>query len=180
MVGTKGRQGKGFTLIELLIVIVIISLLAALLLPALMKALCSSRQGAAASTISQVAQACKSYELDWAVFPPGKGSGSKDMVSYLSKKGAKQLAYFEFPPEQLDNGNLINPVFGAEGDPPSNWIHYRNNVAGQTGSNRPAPGSTGPGGAPYIHVNSFDIWCAGCDHSGSSPPPTSAYSVKYE
>ena len=180
MMGTKGRQGKGFTLIELLIVIVIISLLAALLLPALMKALCSSRQGAAASLVNQLAQACKAYELDYAVYPPGKGADSKDLVSYLSKKGAKQLSYFDFTPEMLDNGNVINPVFGAEGDPPSNWIHYRNNIAGQTGSNRAQPGQSGPGGAPYVHVNSFDIWCAGCDFSGATPPPTAAYSVKYE
>jgi len=180
MVGAKGRQGKGFTLIELLVVIVIISLLAALLLPALMKALCTSRQGTASALVSQLAQACKSYELDFAIYPPGKGSGSKDMVNYLSKKGAKQLTYFEFPPEMLDNGNVINPVFGVDGEAPSNWIHYRNNIAGQTGSNRPTPGSSGPGGAPYVHVNSFDIWCAGCDFSGTPPPPTAAYSVKYE
>ena len=107
-------------------------LVAALLLPALMKALCSARQGAAASLVSQLAQACKSYELDFAVYPPGKGSGSKDLATYLSKKGAKQLSYFEFSPEMLDNGNVINPVFGAEGEAPSNWVHYRNNIAGQT------------------------------------------------
>jgi hypothetical protein len=155
-----------------------------LLLPALMKALCNSRQGAAQSLISQLAQASKSYELDYAVYPPGKGVGSTDLVTYLSKKGAKQLSYFEFSPEMTDGptgtGNVINPVFGVEGEPPSNIIHYRNNIAGQTGSSRPTPGSSGPGGAPYVHVSSFDIWCAGCDFAANPSPPTAAYSVKYE
>ena len=178
--GKTARRGTGFTLIELLIVIVIISLLAALLLPALMKALCNSRQGAAASLVSQLAQACKAYELDFAVYPPGKGTGSKEMVNFLQRKGAKQLSYFEFQLDQLDQGNIVNPVFGREGDPPSNWIHYRNNIAGTTAATRPTPGSAGPGGAPYVHVNSFDIWCAGCDYATNPPPPTAAYSVKYE
>src|SRR5258706_2993226 len=126
-IGMKGRRGKGFTLIELLIVIVIISLLAALLLPALMKALCNARAGTAAALISQLAQAAKDYELDYAVFPPGKGKDSKDLAFYLQKKGAKQMQYFEFNPDMLDNGNIVNPVFGKDGDPPSNWIYYRNN-----------------------------------------------------
>jgi len=181
--GNWGRRSKGFTLIELLIVVVIISLLAALLLPALMKALCNARQGTASSLISQLAQACKAYELDYAVYPPGKGQGSKDMVFALQKKGAKQLPYFDFPPDLLDGtaGNVINPVWGKDGDPPSNQIHYRNNIAekkpGQAG---PQAGTMGPGGAPYYKVTSFDMWCAGCDYSGSSPAPTSTYSVRYE
>src|SRR3954471_7625409 len=92
----RERRSSGFTLIELLIVIVIISLLAALLLPALMKALCTARAGAAQSLISQLAQAAKAYELDYAVYPPGKGQDSKDLAFYLQKKGAKQMQYFEF------------------------------------------------------------------------------------
>src|SRR5262245_65735809 len=110
--GNWGRRSKGFTLIELLIVVVIISLLAALLLPALMKALCNARQGTASALISQLAQACKAYELDYAVYPPGKGQGSKDMVFALQKKGAKQMPYFDFQPDMLDGqaGNVVNPV----------------------------------------------------------------------
>ena len=183
--GNEGRRSKGFTLIELLIVVVIISLLAALLLPALMKALCNARQGTASSLISQLAQACKAYEMDYAVYPPGKGQGSKDMVNALSKKGAKQLPYFDFPPDLLDgtppNGNVVNPVWGKEADAPSNLVHYRNNIAekrpGQAG---PQAGTMGPGGAPYYKVTSFDMWCAGCDYQGSAPAPTAAYSVRYE
>src|SRR5258706_13863136 len=100
--GMKRRPGKGFTLIELLIVIVIISLLAALLLPALMKALCNARAGTASSLISQLSQAAKAYELDYAVYPPGDGKDSKNLSYYLDKKGAKQMSYFEFQPDMRD------------------------------------------------------------------------------
>jgi prepilin-type N-terminal cleavage/methylation domain-containing protein len=188
--GMKGRQGKGFTLIELLIVIVIISLLAALLLPALMKALCSARSGTAASLISQLSQACKAYELDYAVYPPGQGKDSKDLAFYLQKKGAKQMAYFEFNPEQLDQGNIINPVWGKDGEPPSNWVYYRNNKGSSMGAGAGSgsgggkgsgsSGGGGAGGAPVLHPNSFDMWCAGCDYSGASAAGTAAWSVKYE
>lgn len=183
--GTMGRRARGFTLIELLIVIVIIAILAALLLPAIMKALCNAKSGTASALISNLAQAAKSYELDFAVFPPGKGKDSKDLAYYLQKKGAKQLPYFEFNPEQLDQGNIINPVFGQDGEPPSNWIYYRNN--------RPSGSGTGPGSGsgntanqqapagqcPILHPSSFDIWCAGCDFTPGSAP-AAQWSVKYE
>lgn len=190
--GSTGRSGRGFTLIELLIVIVIIAILAALLLPALMRALCTARSGTASALISQLSQACKAYELDFAVYPPGKGVGSKDMAFYLQKKGARQLQYFEFNPEQLDDGNILNPVWGKDGEPPANWIHYRNNAmmklpAARGVQGAAPPKSTGsaapvgaPGQAPILHPNSFDMWCAGCDFDASGGHPTSAWSVKYE
>jgi len=179
--GMKGSKIKGFTLIELLIVIVIISLLAALLLPALMKALCNARAGTASSLISQLSQAAKTYELDFAVFPPGTGKDSKDLAFYLQKKGAKQMTYFEFNTDMLDQGNVINPVWGKEGEPPTNWIYYRNNAASRRpGAPAPAAGTSGAGGAPVLHPSSFDMWCAGCDYSGNAPAPTAAWSIKYE
>lgn len=187
--GIRGRRGKGFTLIELLIVVVIIALLAALLLPALMKALCNARQGAASSLISQLAQACKAYELDYAVYPPGVGKGSSDMVFYLQKKGAKQMPYFEFASDMIDTGtkNVINPVFGNDGDPITSFIYYRNNrVRNAPGGGRPGgggsgggSGGSGAGGSPVLHPNSFDIWCAGCDYTAGGNPQA-AWSVKYE
>ena len=177
---TRERRGSGFTLIELLIVIVIISLLAALLLPALMKALCNARQGAASSLISQLAQASKAYELDYAVYPPGKGQDSKDLAFYLQKKGAKQMQYFEFAPDMLDQGNILNPVYGKDGEPPSIWIYYRNNQISAKAGGVQKPGQNATQSAPVLHPNSFDMWCAGCDYRGDPPPPAAAWSVKYE
>jgi prepilin-type N-terminal cleavage/methylation domain-containing protein len=185
--GILGRRRKGFTLIELLIVVVIIALLAALLLPALMKALCNARAGTASSLVSQLAQACKAYELDYAVYPPGTGKGTADMVFYLQKKGAKQMPYFEFGTDMIDSGtkNVINPVFGNDGDPQSSFVYYRNNrKSGGSGSGSGSGSGGGAGGggsgtAPVLHPSSFDIWCAGCDYvPGGSPQ--AAWSVKYE
>jgi len=177
---TRERRSSGFTLIELLIVIVIISLLAALLLPALMKALCTARAGAAQTLISQLAQAAKAYELDYAVYPPGKGQDSKDLAFYLQKKGAKQMQYFEFAPDMLDQGNILNPVYGKDGEPPSIWIYYRNNqISGKAGGAQKA-GQNATQSAPVLHPNSFDMWCAGCDYRGDPPPPAAAWSIKYE
>jgi prepilin-type N-terminal cleavage/methylation domain-containing protein len=182
--GRTQRGRTGFTLIELLIVIVIISLLAALLLPALMKALCNARQGTASSLISQLAQASKAYELDYAVYPPGKGTDSKDLAFYLQKKGAKQMQYFEFNPDMLDQGNIVNPVWGRDGEPPMTWIYYRNNQMVKVGTGmKGAPAKAGAAatlGAPVLHPNSFDMWCAGCDYRGDPPPAAAAWSVKYE
>ena len=177
----RERRVSGFTLIELLIVIVIISLLAALLLPALMKALCTARAGTAASLISQLGQAAKSYELDYAVYPPGKGVDSKDLAFYLQKKGAKQMQYFEFNPDMLDNGNILNPVWGRDGEPPMTWIYYRNNqLANVKGAAGAKPGAAAALGAPIVHPSSFDMWCAGCDYRGDPPPVAAAWSIKYE
>ena len=187
--GILKRRGKGFTLIELLIVVVIIALLAALLLPALMKALCNSRAGAAASLLNQLAQACKAYELDYAVYPPGNGKGSSDMVFYLQKKGAKQMPYFEFALDMIDTGtkNVINPVYGNDGDPLSSFVYYRNNRANKSSGTGGSGGSGGTGGsggaagtAPVLHPSSFDIWCAGCDYAAGGSNPQAAWSVKYE
>jgi len=178
----RERRKSGFTLIELLIVIVIISLLAALLLPALMKALCNARQGAASSLLSQLAQASKAYELDYAVYPPGNGMDSKLLAFYLQKKGAKQMQYFEFAPDMLDpaSGNIINPVYGMDGEPIATWIYYRNNQMTKKTAAAHKAGSPAVQGAPILHPNSFDMWCAGCDYRGEPPPPAAAWSVKYE
>src|SRR5262245_66296445 len=106
--GLKFRWG--FTLVELLIVIVIIALIAALLLPAILKALCSARQGTAEHLVDQLSQAAKAYELDYAIYPPGKGDGTKELAFYLQKKGPKKNSYFEFTLDMLSNGHVINPV----------------------------------------------------------------------
>ena len=162
--GFRPRKESGFTLIELLVVIVIICLIAALLLPAILKALCSARAGTAAHLISQLDQATESYQIDYAVYPPGAGDGTKDLVSALSKSGPKKMKYFEFPADFLiTSGDVFNPVWADAGDPTIGKIYYRLN----------AKGSGGGGGGnqpPVMRPSKFDMWCAGCDYTSSVAP----------
>jgi type II secretion system protein G len=197
---TKVRAGRrGFTLVELLVVIVIIGLIAALLLPALMKSMCSARAGAATALINQLAQASQMYNQDFAVYPPGKGDGSKELAHALTSKGARKLQYFEFIPDMLFNGHVINPVWGKDGEPPSHIIFYRNNQttilstgASPVGATAPKSGTKPPagakpvvatptavpGGPPVLKKSSFDMWSAGCDFQPEVPQ--SHWGVRYE
>ncbi len=167
--GPKGR--RGFTLIELLVVIVIISLIAALLLPAIVKAMCTARAGTAEHMIDQLSQAAKSYELDHAVYPPGDGSGSKDLVYYMEQKGPKRTPYFDFAPDMKQGGHVVNPVW-PDGAPPSHIIYYRNNIkpggAAPPGGGGGGGGGGGAGGPPVYHKSGVDMWCAGCNFDAAN------------
>lgn len=163
-----GGARRGFTLIELLVVVVIIGLLAALLLPAIVKAICSAKQGTAESLIDNLSQAAKAYEFDYAVYPPGDGNGSADLVYRLKQPGPKKLAYYEFTQDMLDPAGkgVLNPVWPNEGYP-QNVIHYRNNVASGAGG---GGGGGGGAGAPTVrNTKSFDMWCAGCSYNTGNP-----------
>lgn len=189
-----GLKRSGFTLVELLIVIVIIGIIAGLVLPAIFKAMCAARAGSAETLISQLSQAIKAYEFDNAVYPPGRGTGSKELAYHLQKKGAKGSGYFELKGHLNEAGDIINPVW-PDGEPPSNVLHYRNNVMTPAQAAPPTPQGPGakkapakpspqpaakptapgappappPGQPPIYHKNSFDLWCAGCDFSPDKP-----------
>jgi type II secretion system protein G len=163
--GLRPRKESGFTLIELLVVIVIICLIAALLLPAILKALCSARAGTAAHLISQLDQAAEAYQLDYAVYPTGSGTGTKDLVYALSQSGPKKQKYFEFPVDLLTTGgDVVNPVW-SDGDPAIAMIYYRLNVK-QGGA---PPGGGGGNQPPPQRKSKFDMWCAGCDYTTADP-----------
>lgn len=160
-----GRGSKGFTLIELLIVIVIVMLLAALLLPALIKALCNGRAATAQHLISQLELGADQYEKAYGIYPPGKGDGSKELAYYLQKKGPRNQQFFEFQQDQLTSGNVVNPVHGADAEPPTNIIYYRMNVS-IGGQQAPPPAAGQP---PVRNKSRFDIWAAGCNYTSGAP-----------
>ena len=86
----KRPRRSGFTLVELLVVIVIIALLAALLLPAIMKALCSAREGTMKAMFSQLKNAATMYENDQGAYPPSNVAFESSMlVRTLKKSGAR-------------------------------------------------------------------------------------------
>jgi prepilin-type N-terminal cleavage/methylation domain-containing protein len=168
---TGGRR-RGFTLIELLVVVVIIGLLAALLLPAIIRAICAARQGAAEHLVDNITQALTNYQFDYAVYPAGNGDGSFEVVNRLEKQGPKKVAYFEFQLDAKCGKGVINPVWPV--DPSAgtisneNIINYRCNV--------PAPSGGGGAGMPTLrNTKSFDMWCAGCNYYGGGP--TAAWEV---
>ncbi len=99
--------------------------------------------GTASHLISQLDQAIESYATDYGAYPPGGGSGSRELVEYLSRKGPRKHKYFEFQQDLLNGGSVLNPVW-SDGDRPANIIHYR------------CPGVFRPG--------RFDLWAA--DSSG--------------
>ena len=92
------------------------------------------RRMTAASLLGQLHQAVRSYELDWAEYPPGDGNGSRDLVEALYG-GIKKPCIFDFEPppdareEGLRDGHITNPI-----DPAAPWpfgiVHYRRNPRG--------------------------------------------------
>lgn len=108
----------------------------------------NAREGTAKHLIDQLGQAAKTYELDWGLYPPGCGHGSAGLVTALASQGPKRVAYFDFPPEMLAGGHVVNPVWeGREGG--LGVIHYRNNLQPIT---CPHP--------PPIPASAFDLWAA--------------------
>ena len=138
----------GFTLVELLVVIVIISLLAALLLPAILRALCSGRQGAASHLIDGLSQASEMYYQDTATYPPGNGSGTASLAAALQSWGPKKQAYFEFKADMLDpSGDVVSPVGSNE------VLYFKNQRVNW-------PGNLSDASAH--NKQSFDFWCRDC------------------
>lgn len=146
-------RSRGFTLVELLVVILIVSVLASLLLPLIGQAIRAAHEAAAETLVSQLVQAVTVYGHDTAAYSPGDGSGSKDLVKALGRPGAKGMPYLAISDEMLTpEGDLINPA-QADGEPPLNIIHYRNN----RGRKRGADGIGRPG---VSASREFDVWCA--------------------
>ncbi len=143
------KRRDGFTLVELLVVIVIIALLAALLLPAIMKALCTGRQGSQRGLFEQLTTAAKMYETDNGGFPPSNAAFESHMLAKpLKRSTARQSSYFEFKPEMLDENENIMSVIHVD-DP----VKYRN-CAVNSKTNQKDPDQHNKRG--------IDLWCMDC------------------
>src|SRR5258706_10254281 len=137
--GMSTSRPRGFTLVELLVVILIITVLASLLIPVLLHVLNVVREGAAETLVSQLIQSVTVYEHDQAAFPPGDGSGTRELVTALRKPGAKGMPYLAISEDMLTpEGDLINPAL-KDGEPPLNILHYRNTRGGKRGPDLPGP-----------------------------------------
>ena len=139
----------GFTLVELLVVIVIIGILAAILLPAISKAICASRDAGARTIIGHLDVALTQYHNDFGIYPPGDGSGSKDLVTTLKSEGPRKQPYYEFKDDDIDsNGNLRSPVIIDD------YFKYRENESKKTKT------------ADMHRKNYYDIWLKSCKDNG--------------
>lgn len=131
------KKQKGFTLVELLVVIAIIGILAAILLPSLGGAKTRALRAKAQSTISQLSQAIKNYQMDWGVYIPDGQAGnsatgpwtyeSRTLIAYLDgdtstytniggNNGGKNLKvqYYEFSPKEIGVGVNATPYNGTQ------------------------------------------------------------------
>src|SRR5260221_627180 len=74
---------KGFTLVEILVVITIITLLVSLLVVLIANIIDRARYAKTAATIKLLDEACKTYHLDFGVYPPNDKSGSASLHHHL-------------------------------------------------------------------------------------------------
>jgi prepilin-type N-terminal cleavage/methylation domain-containing protein len=74
---------KGFTLIEILVVITIITILVSLLVVLIANIIDKARYAKTIATVKLLDNGCKSYHLDFGVYPPNDRSGSASLHNHL-------------------------------------------------------------------------------------------------
>ena len=74
---------KGFTLVEILVVITIITLLVSLLVVLIANIIDRARYAKTAATVKLLDEGCKTYHLDFGVYPPNDKNGSPSLHHHL-------------------------------------------------------------------------------------------------
>jgi prepilin-type N-terminal cleavage/methylation domain-containing protein len=77
------KRRKGFTLVEILVVITIITLLVSLLVVLIANIIDRARYAKTAATVKLLDEACKSYRLDFGVYPPNDKTDSRSLHYHL-------------------------------------------------------------------------------------------------
>jgi len=77
------KQNRGFTLVEILVVITIITLLVSLLVVLIANIIDRARYAKTAATVKLLDEACKTYNLDFRVYPPNSKSDSRSLHHHL-------------------------------------------------------------------------------------------------
>jgi prepilin-type N-terminal cleavage/methylation domain-containing protein len=77
------RKNKGFTLVEILVVITIITLLVSLLVVLIANIIDRARYAKTAATVKLLDSACKTYHLDFGVYPPNSKVDSRSLHHHL-------------------------------------------------------------------------------------------------
>jgi prepilin-type N-terminal cleavage/methylation domain-containing protein len=77
------RRKNGFTLVEILVVITIITLLVSLLVVLIANIIDKARYAKTAATVKLLDEACKTYHVDFGVYPPKDQTDSRCLHQHL-------------------------------------------------------------------------------------------------
>lgn len=119
----KGKSEKGFTLVEIIVVITIITILVSMLVVMIVYMIDRARYAKTASTVKMLDAACKSYRLDYGVFPPNDKGDSRCLHYYLGTERmlvtqhstvggdiqSRKPPVVEFTPDILKDGGGTSP-----------------------------------------------------------------------
>ena len=77
------NRKRGFTLVEMLVVITIIALLVSLLVVLITSIIDKARYAKTAATVKLLDEACKTYHVDFGMYPPNDQSDSRCLHQHL-------------------------------------------------------------------------------------------------
>jgi prepilin-type N-terminal cleavage/methylation domain-containing protein len=155
------RKDKGFTLVEILVVITIITLLVSLLVVLIANIIDRARYAKTAATVKLLDGACKSYHLDFGVYPPNNKGDSRSLHHHLGSPRKLQTVKSDMgaalvsnkPPIVEFQRDMLQDTKGGTPDP------LLNPVPIVDGFDNPIRYKT-PG---HYNKKSIDLWSPGKD-----------------